>query len=211
MKRKILSLLLVMSMVATLFVGCGESETKDNGTTQNSEKETTDKDVAQDSEKETTDQDITQDGGNDELDANISYVEGEVITAGGKKVKLYSDPAIVDSWENDPDIQVFIYAYDKNDDVYGFSAHDASSAEAYIDSFLQGNDHMEIKEQEKLQIGGRTIHAFHFKEKETGREYGSFGVIELGSDVVFTFSYKHVNFGDPAFEDLLGATKFIVE
>lgn len=95
-----------------------------------------------------------------------------MITADGKIVKIYSDPAIVDFWEN---------------------------------------DHIEIKEQEKLQIGGRTIHAFHFKEKETGREYGSFGVIELGSDVVFTFSYKHVNFGDPAFEDLLGATKFIVE
>ncbi len=99
----------------------------------------------------------------------------------------------------------------KNDETYAFSVSDASSAEEYIDAFLQNNSHLEIGTQEELQLCDRMIHSFHIKEKDSDKVRQSIGVIELASGVVFAFEYDHVNFGEAGFEEVLGAMKFIVE
>lgn len=147
---------------------------------------------------------------NDKFD-DLYYYEEYMSTSSGKNVKIYFDKEVDLTWEVDSDDNSWVYVHDANDDTYGFSVHDATSAEEYINSYLQQNDHIEIEKQEEISLSGRTIHAFHFKEKETGREYGSLGVIELASDVVFTFYYEHVHFGEQGFEEVLGAIRFIVE
>lgn len=148
---------------------------------------------------------------NDKVDLNKIYATGQVFTATGKMVSLYSDPQIVQYWENDVDDASLIYAQDMNNVTYGIFIYDAISAEDYIALFLQNNNHLEIRDLEEIQVGGRAVHAFHFKEIETGRDYGSLGVMELSSDVVIVFHYKHVRFGEPGFEELIKATQITVE
>ena len=101
--------------------------------------------------------------------------------------------------------------YDKNDDVGYFSVDDAVSAEEYANNILQWNDYLEIGSHEEIQLAGRTIHMYHFADKETGDAFISEGVIQLASDVVFTFTYKHMKYDESGLEEVLEALRFIVE
>lgn len=139
------------------------------------------------------------------------YDETCLITPSGKKVNIYFVGEGSLSWEAEPDIPSSVYIYDKNQDMCFFSVGDAASAEEDANNILQWNDYLEIGTQEEIQLAGRTIHIYHFVDKETGDVFLSEGVIELASDVVFTFSYNHMNYDESGLEEVLEELRFVVE
>lgn len=147
---------------------------------------------------------------NDEFD-EYKYLSEQLKTTSGKIVMVYKHMDAGITWEVDPDVPSSIYIYDKNQDVCYFSVSDAASAEEYANNILQWNDYLEIGTQEEIQLAGRTIHVYHFVDKETGDVFLSEGVIELASDAVFTFSYNHMNYSESGLEEVLEALRFIVE
>lgn len=147
---------------------------------------------------------------NDEFD-EINYYPEYLTTPDGKTVAVYMDINADITGVVDSEVPSSIYIYDKNDDVGYFSVDDAVSAEEYANNILQWNDYLEIGSHEEIQLAGRTIHMYHFVDKETGDAFISEGVIQLASDVVFTFTYKHMKYDESGLEEVLEALRFIVE
>ena len=147
---------------------------------------------------------------NDEFDENNYYPE-YLTTPDGKIVAVYMDINADITWEVDSDVPSSIYIYDKNGEVGYFAVGDAVSAEEYANNILQWNDYLEIGTQEEIQLAGRTIHMYHFVDRETGDVFISEGVIQLASDVVFTFTYNHIKYDESGLEEVLEALRFIVE
>lgn len=147
---------------------------------------------------------------NDEFD-EINYYPEYLTTPDGKTVAVYMDINADITGVVDSEVPSSIYIYDKNDDVGYFSVDDAVSAEEYANNILQWNDYLEIGSHEEIQLAGRTIHMYHFADKETGDAFISEGVIQLASDVVFTFTYKHMKYDESGLEEVLEALRFIVE
>lgn len=147
---------------------------------------------------------------NDKFDENKYYSE-YLKTSDGKNVTVYMDMDAEITWEVDTDVPSSIYIYDKNRDVCYFSVNDAATAEEYANNILEWNDYLEIGTQEEIQLAGRTIHTYHFVDKETGEVFISEGVIELASDVVFTFTYNHMKYSESGLEEVLEALRFVVE
>ena len=92
-----------------------------------------------------------------------------------------------------------------------FSVSDAATPEEYANNMIAWNDHLALKisSHEEIQLAGRTIHKYQFVDKETGEEFLSEGVIQLASDVVFKFTYKHMQYDD--LEEVLEELRFVVE
>ena len=89
-----------------------------------------------------------------------------------------------------------------------FSVSDYASAEDYRNRAVEFyGDSAEATEIEKNQIGGHTVHEFQITTDRGELEYG---VIELGSDVIFDIDYSHMD-EEVNFEEVLGAMKFEVE
>ena len=147
---------------------------------------------------------------NDEFD-EINYYPEYLTTPDGKTVAVYMDINADITGVVDSEVPSSIYIYDKNDDVGYFSVDDAVSAEEYANNILQWNDYLEIGSHEEIQLAGRTIHMYHFADKETGDAFISEGVIQLASDVVFTFTYNHMKYDESGLEEVLEALRFIVE
>ena len=150
---------------------------------------------------------------NDEVDED-NYWSEYLKTSDGKNVTIYIDKNAVNdgiTWTVDSQEPSSIYIYDKNQDVCYFSVNDASTAEEYANNVIQWNDYLEIGTQEEIQLAGRTLYKYHFVDKETGEVFISEGVIELASDVVFTFTYNHMKYEESGLEEVLEALKFVVE
>ena len=92
-----------------------------------------------------------------------------------------------------------------------FSVDDAATPEEYANNILEWNDYLELGSQEEIQLAGRTIHKYHFVDKDTGDVFISEGVIQLVSDVVFTFAYNHMKYSESGLEEVLEALRFVVE
>ena len=106
---------------------------------------------------------------NDKVD-EFYYSPECLKTPDGKNVTVYMDTNAGITWEVDSEVPSSIYIYDKNGDVGYFSVGDAVSAEEYANNILQWNDYLEIGTQEEVQLAGRTIHKYHFVDKETDRK-----------------------------------------
>ena len=147
---------------------------------------------------------------NDTFDASIYRGQEIFVLSNGKTVNVYYNPDIVTSCQNDSDIWLCIN--DNNDNPYAFSFSIATTAEDYINEFIQDNDHLGfvIAEHKETQIGGKTVHTFQLNGKDNVSE--KYGAIELASGVVLAFSDDHVKYGgETGFENVLEALKFVVE
>ena len=148
--------------------------------------------------------------GNDEF-YDPWYDETCLTTPDGKNVNIYFVGEGGLSWEAEPEVPSSVYIYDKNQDMCYFSVSDAATPEEYANNMIQWNDYLEIGTQEEIQLAGRTIHKYHFVDKETGDVFISAGVIQLASDVVFTFTDKHMKYSESGLEEVLEALRFVVE
>ena len=139
------------------------------------------------------------------------YNEICLTTSDGKNVNIYFVGEGDLSWDAEADVPSSVYIYDKNQDVCFFSVSDAATPEEYANNMIEWNDHLalEIGSHEEIQLAGCTIHKYQFIDKETGEEFFSEGVIQLASDVVFTFNYKHMQYDD--LEEVLEELRFVVE
>lgn len=139
------------------------------------------------------------------------YNETCLTTSDGKTVNIYFVGEGGLTWDAEPDVPSSVYIYDKNQDVCFFSVSDAATPEEYANNMIAWNDHLalEISSHEEIQLAGRTIHKYQFVDKETGEEFLSEGVIQLASDVVFKFTYKHMKYDD--LEEVLEELRFVVE
>ena len=160
MKRRILSLLLVLTMGMSLLVGCGGNDTADDGAAQGNEEV------------------VKQ----EEIDTSIYSESVTVTTEAGKTVQVYYDPSVIDYMD-------FEDSWFCLGNMRAFDVVDAESAQADIDALLEREVYLEISEQEEIQLGGYTVHCYKLIETESGSFVGKNGVIELGSGVVFDFAY----------------------
>lgn len=142
---------------------------------------------------------------NTEFDKNIYNAEAVAVTSGGKTVRVYYDPNIIAEFEI---VDTILAARDMNGNRCIFSVSDYASAEDYRNRAVEFyGDSAEATEIEKNQIGGHTVHEFQITTDRGELEYG---VIELGSDVIFDIDYSHMD-EEVNFEEVLGAMKFEVE
>ena len=181
MKRRILSLLLVLTMGMSLLIGCGGNDTADDGAAQGNE-------------------DVVK---QEEIDTSIYSESITVTTEAGKTVQVYYDPTVInyldfeDSWFGLGNMRAF--------DVV-----DAQSAQAFMDAYLEKMGYLEISEQEEIQLGGYTVYCYKLIETESGSFIGRYGVIELGSGVVFDFAYM-AELTEETDGEVLAAIKFVLE
>lgn len=217
--KKLLAVLLIISMSVSMLVGCGgtDKDTNKEPNTENSSNmsQNTENDEIKDDQIK---DDVTEDSSNesnnsenvenDEFDENIYSAMIEAITSGGKVVKIYYNPQVVKKW--DIYDNVLLYAHDMNGDLYEFNVGDYVSAEEYINVFIQDNTHLNLKitGKEEIKLGGHAIHSYYL---QGDRRTHGIGVIELASDVVVHFEHKRVNFEGQDFENVIGAIKFVVE
>lgn len=203
MKRKLLSLLLAMTMGMSLLVGCGASD-KDTSVDSNLENESN---VSQDTGKDDVTEDTTEE--KDEIDTNIYSEKIELTTAEGKTVWVYYDPTIVEciageDWRGE-------YCVDLGE-MLAVAVTDSESAKAYVDAIISNNGrYLEIGVQEEISLGGYTVHHFRLNDIESGSFAGEEWVIELDSGVVFTFNTIIFVEEDGPLNTELNAIKFVVE
>ena len=213
MKRKLLSLLLVMIMGMSLLAGCGENDSA------------------------ATEKDTVQDSANDEVDKSVEYEDAEedeevssemtldsffeVNSINGTNVKVYYAPDVIASadtlWE--PEFSVT----DTEGNVYNFAIVDCDTAEEFLnwrmDQFnsIQSKTNGEFSELEEYGVvGENTIKKYNLEYEQISTDDNNNAVytpvsyseciIELGS-VVVCFDYTE----EQECWDVLAAMKFVVE
>ena len=180
MKQRILSLLLVLTMGMTLLIGCSGNDTADDGAAQGNE-------------------DVVK---QEEIDKSIYSESVTLTTEGGKTVQVYYDPTVIDYID-------FEDSWFMLGNMRAFAAHDAESAQAFMDAYLEKEVYLEISEQVEIQLGGYTVYCYKLIENESDSFIGRYGVIELGSGVVFDFACLELS--EETDGAVLGAIKFVVE
>lgn len=200
MKRKILSLLLVMTMGMALLVGCGSSDKDTNGDSNQGNASN----VGQDAGKEDSADE------KEEIDTSIYSEKVELVTEQGKKVLVYYDPTVVNCIEGED--WTGKYAVDLGE-MINVSVADAESAKARVDDIAvtMGGDSVVIGKQEEIPLADYTIHYFTLNDKESGAFYDKMWGIELDSDVVVMFITMDSVEEGSQLEKELEAIKFVVE
>lgn len=181
MKHRILSLLLVLTMGMSLLVGCGGSDAADDGAAQGNEE-------------------VVQ---QEEIDTSIYSERVTLTTEAGKTVQVYYDPTVIDYMD-------FEDSWFMLGNMRAFDVRDAQSAQAFMDAYLEKEVYLEISEQEEITLGGYTVHCYKLIETESGSFIGRYGVVELGSGVVFDFAYMD-ELSEETDGEVLAAIKFVVE
>lgn len=132
--------------------------------------------------------------------------ETEAVTSDGKKVKISYDSNVIASLDAIDGSVLRAYDMEVNRGV--FSVSDDESAENYRNQIVEFyGDSAEVTEIEEKQVGGYTVHCFRITDDHGEIKYG---VIELGSGVVFHIDYKRTD-EEVNLEEMLGAMKFEVE
>ena len=199
MKRKLLSLLIVMVMGMSLLVGCGgnSNENKDNDTLQNI-----------DNVQESTTVENSEIEEKEEIDTSIYSEKIELTTGEGKVVSIYYDPTSVTNlsgadWTGKEEINL--------GEMMSIYVTDAESAKAYVDTIIDDNGgNIGIGKQEEIQLSGYTIHYFTLNEPESGAFLDKIWLIELDSDVVCRFMVTGEVAEGSQLEKELEAIKFVV-
>lgn len=215
MKRKILSLLLVMTMGIALLVGCGGSDKDTNGDSNQGN----DTNVSQEEGK---DYSANSKGESEEVSSEMKWdTFFEVNSINGTKVKVCYDPSVIASsytlWE--PEFSVT----DTEGNKYNFVIIDCDTAEDYFErrknefDSIQSKTNEEFSELEKYgNVGEYTIMQYRVEYDQISTDdnnnavytpisYSEY-IIELGS-VVVCFD----NTEEQDFSDILTAMKFVVE
>lgn len=132
--------------------------------------------------------------------------EARAVTSDGKKVKISYDSNVIASLDAIDGSMLRAYDMEVNRGV--FSVSDFASAEDYRDQIVKFyGDSAQATEIEEKQVGGHTVHSFQITDDHGEIKYG---VIELGSGVVFDIDYNHTD-EEVNLEEMLGAMKFEVE
>ena len=132
--------------------------------------------------------------------------ETEAVTSGGKTVKISYDSNVIASLDAIDGSVLRAYDMEVNRGV--FSVSDDESAENYRNQIVEFyGDSAEVTEIEEKQVGGYTVHCFRITDDHGEIKYG---VIELGSGVVFHIDYKRTD-EEVNLEEMLKAMKFEVE
>lgn len=132
--------------------------------------------------------------------------ETEAVTSGGKTVKISYDSNVIASLDAIDGSVLRAYDMEVNRGV--FSVSDDESAENYRNQIIEFyGDSAEVTEIEEKQVGGYTVHCFRITDDHGEIKYG---VIELGSGVVFHIDYKRTD-EEVNLEEMLGAMKFEVK
>lgn len=217
MKRKILSILLVMTMGMSLLAGCGDKDNGTNGGSNQGNDSAISEDTGNDSivSEDTGNDSIVNEGiGNDdstdkqeEIDTSIYSEKIELITGKGQKVQVYYDPTVVNCIAGEDEMGEYCYLGEIEDP----SVADAESAQAYVDSIISNNGgYLEIGEQKEISLSDYTVHYFRLNDTESGAFVGKEYIIELGSDVIFYFRYMGSAEEGGQLDTELDAIKFVV-
>ena len=197
MKRRILSLLLIMSMSVSMLVGCGGND-KDNskGPSKGTEAGTN-----KDTEKEDT---TTKE---DEIDTSIYSEKVELRSDSEKKVVAYYDPSVVEcftgeNYDGSPSVDL-----GKMWNVYVTHTATAEEFVNYVISTMGG----EIGKHEESSLSGYAVHYFTIVEPGTGAFYDKIYVLELDAGVALNFRMNGSIEEGSDLEKELAAIKFVVE
>lgn len=132
--------------------------------------------------------------------------ETKAVTSDGKTVKISYDSNVIASLDAIDGSVLRAYDMEVNRGV--FSVSDDESAEDYRNQIVEFyGDSAEVTEIEEKQVGGYTVHCFQITDDHGEIKYG---VIELGSGIVFHIDYKRTD-EEVNLEEMLGAMKFEVE
>lgn len=205
MKKRILSLLLVMTMGLTLLAGCGSSSDKDNNKEPNQGAEA----------------DTNKDTGKEDSSEMTWDTFFEVNSINSTKVKVYYDSNVIASsytlWE--PEFSVT----DTEGNKYNFVIIDCDTAEDYFERRKNEFDSIKSKTNEEFSeleeygnVGEHTIMQYTVEYDQISTDDNNNAVytpvsysecvIELGS-VVVCFD----NTGEQKLWDILASMKFVVE
>lgn len=159
----------------------------------------TEKEVIEENEVDMKPEESAENSGN--YDA-----EARAVTSDGKKVKISYDSNVIASL--DAIDGSLLRAYDMKVNRGVFSVSDFASAEDYRDQIVKFyGDSAQATEIEEKQVGGYIVHSFQITDDHGEIKYG---VIELGSGVVFDIDYNRTD-EEVNLEEILGAMKFEVE
>ena len=132
--------------------------------------------------------------------------ETRAVTSEGKTVKISYDSNVIASL--DAIDGSMLRAYDMEVNRAVFSVSDFASTEDYREHLIEFyGENSQVTEIEKNQVGGYTVHSFQVSYKHGDIQYG---VIELGSGVIFCFDYNHTD-EEVNLEEMLEAMKLEVE
>ena len=191
MKRRILSLLLIMSMSVSMLVGCGGND-KDNS---KEPSKGTEAGTNQETEKE------------DEIDTSIYSGKVELRSDSEKKVVAYYDPSVVEcftgeNYNGSPSVDL-----GKMWNVYVTHTATAEEFVNYVISTMGG----EIGKHEESSLSGYAVHYFTIVEPGTGAFYDKIYVMELDAGVALNFRMNGSIEEGSDLEKELAAIKFVVE
>ena len=159
----------------------------------------TEKEVIEENEVDMKPEESAENSGN--YDA-----EARAVTSDGKKVKISYDSNVIASL--DAIDGSLLRAYDMKVNRGVFSVSDFASAEDYRDQIIKFyGDSAQATEIEEKQVGGYIVHSFQITDDHGEIKYG---VIELGSGVVFDIDYNHTD-EEVNLDKMLGAMKIEVE
>lgn len=158
----------------------------------------TEKEVIEENEVDMKPEESAENSGN--YDA-----EARAVTSDGKKVKISYDSNVIASL--DAIDGSLLRAYDMKVNRGVFSVSDFASAEDYRDQIIKFyGDSAQATEIEEKQVGGYIVHSFQITDDHGEIKYG---VIELGSGVVFDIDYNRTD-EEVNLEEMLGAIRFEV-
>ena len=162
--------------------------------------------------EDVTEEEVVEETGEDaELQEKVENTgnydaEAEAVTSGGKTVKISYDSNVIASL--DAIDGSLLRAYDMKVNRGVFSVSDFASAEDYRDQIIKFyGDSAQATEIEEKQVGGYIVHSFQITDDHGEIKYG---VIELGSGVVFDIDYNHTD-EEVNLDKMLGAMKIEVE
>ena len=159
----------------------------------------TEKEVIEENEVDMKPEESAENSGN--YDA-----EARAVTSDGKKVKISYDSNVIASL--DAIDGSLLRAYDMKVNRGVFSVSDFASAEDYRDQIIKFyGDSAQATEIEEKQVGDYIVHSFQITDDHGEIKYG---VIELGSGVVFDIDYNHTD-EEVNLDKMLGAMKIEVE
>lgn len=201
--KKLIIVLLIMTMGLSVFMGCGGSdkntEKGPNKGTESSENKDTGKEDA-------VGKDDTA-GKKDEIDTSIYTEKVELRSDSEKKVVAYYDPTVVECIKGEnlngtPAVDLGLMS-----NVYVAHTETAEDFINYIISKMGG----EIGKHEESSLSSYTVHYFTLVEPGKGTLWDKIYVLELDSDVVLNFRLLGSMEKGSQLEKELGAIKFVVE
>lgn len=195
--KKLLAVLLIMSMSVAMLVGCGGND-KDNSKEPG---KGTEAGANKDAEKEDTS------SKEDEIDTSIYSEKVELRSDSEKKVVAYYDPTVVECFAGENENGTPSVDLGMMWNVYVTHTATAEEFVNYVISTMGG----EIGKHEESSLSSYAVHYFTIVEPGTGAFYDKIYVLELDAGVVLNFRMNGSIEEGSDLEKELAAIKFVVE